>query len=119
MRMPEILKVLVNRRSICWIRASYCVAGAINGTVTVPFGPAARLRPSNGAIWALVNTYWAYQSMPGRFWYVRATLNWYGRGTTPDNLPCVEAPQGGTISQNAFERGAVEPFGNAFPEVAT
>ena len=56
MRRPEIRKFLANRRSSCWILASNCVIGGIRSTVTVPFAPADKLRPSDGAMSAFLNT---------------------------------------------------------------
>ena len=54
-------------------RLSNIVWGEIKSIVAVPSGPAARLRPREGAISELVATYVAVLATPGRFWNVALT----------------------------------------------
>src|SRR5215471_6890000 len=49
-----IFKSLMTRRSNCVTRFSNSCCGGTMGTVTEPAGLADRLRPNDGAIWALV-----------------------------------------------------------------
>src|SRR5216683_4010616 len=107
MRFPASRNVRENRKSSCCIRPSNTVLGAIKGIETVPFGPADKLRLSEGKTWALVNVAVAEYAMPGRFWYVVATWKSYGRGNAPENFTCVDADQGGTTSQYSFVCGVL------------
>src|SRR5262245_60974965 len=84
------LKRFETRKSSCVRRSTNIVCGATRGTAAVPvtvaahapvaLGHAARLRPSDGAISALVAEYAAVICGPERFWSTPLTWKSYGSG---------------------------------------
>src|SRR5262245_34175220 len=90
MRVQPSLTYLLTRKSTWFNRFSNCLPGSSNWTLAVPPGPAARLRPSDGAMTELGATYSAVISGPGMLWIV--VLVWrphQGSGYTPSSLTCV------------------------------
>src|SRR5262249_26220010 len=114
-RVPPIVTVLVRRISTCVCRGSNCELGSYKWTVTVaghapvPAGQEARLRPSDGAICALVKTTVAGFAVPGRLTRVALTSSPHqGSGYAPDNLRFVWPCHGSTLRQ-----GPKAPSANA------
>src|ERR1700681_1026528 len=94
-----------SRRRFVWlIRPVKEVFGGARSTRTVPFAPAARLRPSDGAIRALVARKLGLFATPGRLWIVALVCRPHqGNGYTAKNLTYVW--NGGLTSQKAGRLG--------------
>src|SRR5712692_7422038 len=94
-----------SRRRFVWlIRAVKYVLGGARSTRTVPLVPAARVRPSDGALRALVATKLGLFATPGRLWTVALVCRpHHGNGYTAKNLTYV--CNGGLMSQNAGRLG--------------
>src|SRR5262245_58003665 len=118
--MPRIrdlpmLNIFANRTSIWVIRSSNRVHGGATASVAVPLTPAARFRPRNGAICALVYTAVALTldcpespdgaDAPARFCSVQLNCRPHGNGYAPFSLICVCAAHGELRWQNALLRG--------------
>src|SRR6266850_5995190 len=93
-----MLRYLVNRKSTCERRFSRSVCGMMSGTAKVRVPPA-RLRPSDGAISAVVALYVAIYESPGRFWNVALIIASAGSGMLPFIFACVFPASGVTTRQ--------------------
>src|SRR5918993_122146 len=89
-RFPGSLNSFDSRKSSWFNLSPYIVPGSISCTDAVPFTPAPRLRPSDGAISAFVYTRVAEIIGPGRLWNAaEVCIPPHGSGYTASSLSCV------------------------------
>src|ERR1700724_2552111 len=110
------LTVLVTRKSTWSKRSPKSVPGATSCSVAVLLGPAARLRPKDGAIWALGTTSVATTGGPGMLWNVPLTWTFHqGSGYVPLSLRS-GSQNGGAMWQKFWLRdGRPDKLGRPSP----
>src|SRR5262245_53075423 len=119
LRVPPSLNALMKRISVWLELSSNWRCDGNTSTMTVAFGPAERVRRSDGPISALFATMFADCVAPGKCWKDALAWTSYGNVYTAAAFTCVCAPHGVTMSQKVGFLGCVNVATPAVAVVAT